>query len=62
VELIAHVVDVGRKAGMEVTDAEVAEGMSAFIEAILKTSDATPEQMQEMLGGMDSGETAPEGV
>ena len=60
VELIAHVVDVGRKAGMDVSDADVAEGMSAFIEAILKSSGATPEQMQEMLGGMDSGESAPE--
>jgi hypothetical protein len=58
VELIAHVVDVGRKAGLEVTDADVAEGMSAFIEAILKGSGATPEQMQEILGGMDSGQTA----
>jgi hypothetical protein len=62
VELIAHVVDVGRKAGMEVTDADVAEGMAAFIEVILKSSGATPEQMQEILGGMDSGESAPEGV
>lgn len=60
VELIAHVVDVGRKAGMEVSDADVAEGMSAFIEAVLKGSGATPEQMQDMLGGMDSGESAPE--
>jgi hypothetical protein len=60
VELIAHVVDVGRKAGMDVTDADVAEGMSAFIGAILKGAGATPEQMQEMLGGMDSGESAPE--
>lgn len=60
VELIAHVVDVGRKAGLEVSDADVAEGMSAFIETILKSSGATPEQMQEMLGGMDSGESAPE--
>jgi hypothetical protein len=47
---------------MEVTDADVAEGMAAFIEVILKSSGATPEQMQEILGGMDSGESAPEGV
>lgn len=60
VELIAHVVDVARKAGMQVDDADVAEGMSAFIEAIFKAAGATPEQMQEMLGGMDSGESAPE--
>ena len=37
----------------------VGEGMAAFIETILTKAGATPEQMQQMLGGMDSGQKAP---
>lgn len=59
VELIAHAVDVAQKAGIEVDNNDVAEGMAAFIENILKKAGATPEQMQQMLGGMDSGAQAP---
>lgn len=59
VELIAHAVDVAQKAGLQVEPNDVAEGMAAFIENILKQSGATPEQMQQMLGGMDSGAQAP---
>jgi hypothetical protein len=33
--------------------------MAAFIETIFKKAGATPEQMQQMLGGMDSGQKAP---
>ena len=54
-ELIAHAVDVAQKAGLSVEPNDVAEGMAAFIEIILKQSGATPEQMQQMVGGMDSG-------
>lgn len=61
VELIAHAVDVAKKAGVNVEPNDVAEGMASFIENILKQSGATPEQMQQMLGGMDSGAT-PQGV
>lgn len=60
VELIAHAVDVAKKAGVLVDDGDVAEGMAAFIEEILKKAGATPEQMQQMLTGMDSGEPTPE--
>lgn len=60
VELIAHAVEVARKAGIEVEDNDVAEGMAAFIEQILTKAGATPEQMQQMLGGgMDSGAATP---
>lgn len=46
-------------AGIQVDNNDVAEGMAAFIENILKQAGATPEQMQQMLGGMDSGAQAP---
>ena len=59
VELIAHAVEVAEKAGLPVEPGDVAEGMAAFIETILKKAGATPEQMQQMLSGMDSGEQAP---
>ena len=59
VMLIAHAVDVAQKAGIEVDNNDVAEGMAAFIENILKQAGATPEQMQQMLGGVDSGAQAP---
>lgn len=59
VELIGHAVDVADKAGMPIDQGDVAEGMAAFIETILTKAGATPEQMQQMLGGMDSGQKAP---
>lgn len=60
VELIAHAVEVAQKAGMEVSSGNVAEGMATFVEVVLKKSGATPEQMQQILGGIDSGQTAQE--
>ena len=48
-----------KRAGLSVEPNDVAEGMAAFIEIILKQSGATPEQMQQMVGGMDSGAEAP---
>lgn len=59
VELIAHAVEVARNAGLPVEDNDVAEGMAAFVESVLVRAGATPEQMQQMLGGMDSGAQAP---
>lgn len=59
VELIGHAVDVADKAGMPIDQGDVAAGMAAFIETILTKAGATPEQMQQMLGGMDSGQKAP---
>ena len=59
VELIGHAVDVADKAGMPIAQGDVAEGMAAFIETILTKAGATPEQMQQMLGGMNSGQKAP---
>ncbi|MBS0506589.1 MAG: hypothetical protein JSR53_04305 [Proteobacteria bacterium] len=61
VELIAHAVEVAQKAGLPVENNDVAEGMAAFIETILTKAGATPEQMQQMLTGMDSGQQ-PQGV
>lgn len=59
VELIAHAVDVAKKAGVDVEPGDVAEGMAAFIEKILSDAGATPQQMQQMLTGMDSGQKTP---
>lgn len=59
VELIAHAVEVAEKGGLPIESNDVAEGMASFIETVLKKSGATPEQMQEILGGMDSGQSAP---
>lgn len=60
VELIGHVVEAARKAGLEVSDADAAEGVAEYIKTILQQSGATPEQMQQALGGMDSGVATPE--
>ena len=62
VELISHCVDVGRKAGLQVEDADVADGVAKYIQTVLQSAGATPEQMQQMLGGIDSGQQAPGGV
>lgn len=58
VELIAHAVEVAQRAGLPVDNNDVAEGMAAFVELVLKKAGATPEQMQQLLGGMDSGASA----
>jgi hypothetical protein len=60
VELIGHAVEVAEKAGVAVEPNDVAEGMAAFIENIFTAAGATLEQMQQMLGGMDSGEPTPD--
>lgn len=62
VELLAHAVDVAKKAGIDVPDNDVAEGMGEFIQAVLTASGVGPEQMQQLVAGMDSGQTAPKGV
>lgn len=59
VELIAHAVEVAEKAGLPVEPNDVAEGMAAFIETILTKAGATPEQMQQIISGMDSGQPTP---
>lgn len=60
VELIGHCVEVARKMGIEVSDEDAAEGVAQFIQVVLKQAGATPEQIQQMLGGMDSGIETPE--
>ena len=60
VELIGHAADVAEKGGMPISKEDISEGLATFIEAIFKQAGATPEQMQQLLGGMDSGEQAPE--
>ena len=62
VELLAHAVDVAKKAGIDVPDSDVAEGMGQFIQAVLTASGVGPEQMQQLVAGMDSGQSAPKGV
>lgn len=60
VELIGHVVEAARKGGIQISDADVAEGVAQFIQAVLQQAGATPEQMQQMMGGMDSGQATPQ--
>lgn len=60
VELIGHCVDVARKMGLPADDADIAEGVAQFVQNILQQSGASPEQMQQLLGGMDSGLETPE--
>lgn len=60
VELIGHVTEAARKAGLEVSDADVADGVAEYIKTVLQQSGATPEQMQQALGGLDSGVATPD--
>ena len=59
VELLAHCFEVAQKAGIAVDNDDVAEAMGLFVGAVLKAANIGPEQMQQMLGGLDSGAAAP---
>lgn len=60
VELIGHAAEVAERGGIPIDKADIAEGMAVFIETVLKQAGATPEQMQQLLGGMNSGQATPE--
>ena len=59
VELLAHCFEVAQKAGIPMDNNDVAEAMGLFVGAVLKAANIGPEQMQQMVGGMDSGAQAP---
>lgn len=59
VELMVHASDVAKEAGMEISKEMLAEAMSSMVMQTLQKFGATPEQMQKLMGGMDSGEATP---
>ena len=59
IELLVHAVEVAKAGGAEVSNEQLAEGMGNMVEQILIKFGATPEQMQKLLSGMDSGQSAP---
>lgn len=59
VELMVHASDVAKEAGMEISKEMLAEAMSSMVQQTLQKFGATPEQMQKLMGGMDSGESTP---
>lgn len=59
VELMVHAADVAKEAGMEISKEMLAEAMSSMVMQTLQKFGATPEQMQKLMGGMDSGESTP---
>jgi hypothetical protein len=73
-ELVADVADFLSKAGMQISDDDVAEGMATMIEEILGRAGISPEQIPELLqqqqqGGQQAGaapatpmEESPEGA
>lgn len=59
IELLVHAVEVAKAGGAEVSNEQLAEGMGNMVEQILIKFGATPEQMQKLMSGMDSGQSAP---
>lgn len=59
IELLVHAADVAKAGGQELPKEAVAQAMSEVVKQILTKFGATPEQMQKMLSGMDSGQSAP---
>lgn len=59
VELMVHASDVAKEAGMDISKEMLAEAMSSMVQQTLQKFGATPEQMQKLIGGMDSGESTP---
>jgi hypothetical protein len=65
IELSVHAAEVAANSGMELPKEAVAEMMAEVVQQILVKFGATPEQMQKMMSGMDSGQSmgqAPQGA
>lgn len=60
IELLVHAVEVAKAGGAKVSNEQLAEGMGNMVEQILVKFGATPEQMQKLMSGMDSGQAAPQ--
>jgi hypothetical protein len=56
IELLVHAADVAGKSGMEIGKEQIAQAMSEVVKQILTKFGATPEQMQKLMSGMDSGQ------
>lgn len=60
IELLVHAADVANAGGMNLDKQAIAEAMSSVVQQILVKFGATPEQMQKMMSGMDSGAAMPQ--
>ena len=58
-EMVAEAGDFLRKAGMKVSDDDVAEGMATMIEEILSRAGVSPEQIPQLLAGDAQGGQMP---
>lgn len=58
IELLVHASEVANNSGMQFGKEQIAEAMSQVVQQILTKFGATPEQMQKMMSGMDSGQSA----
>lgn len=59
IELLVHAAEVAKAGGLDISKEQMAEGMGEMVQQILVLFGATPEQMQKMMSGMDSGQAAP---
>lgn len=59
VELIGHAVDMAKSIGIDVDNNVVADSVAKFIQIVLQQSGASTEQIQQIMGGMDSGQPTP---
>lgn len=59
IELLVHATDVAKAGGMDIPNEAIAAAMSQLVQQVLTKFGATPEQMQKMMSGMDSGQNAP---
>jgi hypothetical protein len=62
IELLVHAADVAKAGGMDIPKEAIAEAMSQVVQQILTKFGATPEQMQKMMSGMDSGQQPQQGA
>lgn len=61
IELLVHASEVASAGGLKVGKEVIAEAMASFVHQVLIKFGATPEQMQKLMSGMDSGQQAPTG-
>lgn len=59
VELMVHAAGVAKEGGMDITNELLAEAIAETVQQTLVKFGANPQAMQEMISGMDSGESAP---
>jgi hypothetical protein len=62
IELMVHAAEVAKSGGMDVPNEVLAEAMSEVVQQLLTKFGVSPESMQELMGGMASGQQAPAGA